>query len=78
MSAPIDPARVRCLFADPARVAAADFLRREIASRMFERLALVKTSPRQVLDAGCGTGADHPAHGKLPARGRQSGRGAGQ
>jgi malonyl-CoA O-methyltransferase len=58
MSAPIDPARVRQLFADPARVAASDFLRREVAGRMFERLSLVKNSPQQVLDAGCGTGAD--------------------
>ena len=58
LSAPIDIERVRQLFADPARVATADFLRREIASRMFERLSLVKTAPRQVLDAGCGTGAD--------------------
>jgi malonyl-CoA O-methyltransferase len=58
MSAPIDLARVRSLFADPARVASADFLRREVASRMFERLELVKTAPRRVLDAGCGTGPD--------------------
>ena len=58
MSAPIDLGRVRRLFADPQRVASADFLRREVASRMFERLALVKTSPRQVLDAGGGAGAD--------------------
>jgi malonyl-CoA O-methyltransferase len=58
MSAPIDPVRVRQLFADPARVAPSDFLRREIASRMFDRLTLVKTAPRQVLDAGCGTGVD--------------------
>lgn len=58
MSAPIDIALVRQLFADPGRVAAADFLRREIASRMFDRLTLIKTSPRQVLDAGCGSGAD--------------------
>jgi malonyl-CoA O-methyltransferase len=58
MSAPIDAMRVRQLFADPARVAQSDFLRREIASRMFDRLALVKTAPRQVLDAGCGTGVD--------------------
>ncbi|WP_229217556.1 methyltransferase domain-containing protein [Massilia forsythiae] len=58
MSAPIDAARVRRLFADPARVAPSDFLRREIASRMFERLALVKVAPRHVLDAGCGAGAD--------------------
>src|SRR5690242_11568781 len=58
MSAPIDPARIKQLFADPQRVAASSFLRREIASRMFERLALVKNSPQQVLDAGCGDGAD--------------------
>ncbi|MBZ2208875.1 methyltransferase domain-containing protein [Massilia sp. R798] len=58
MSAPIDLARVRTLFADPARVAPSDFLRREIASRMHDRLALVKLAPAQVLDAGCGTGAD--------------------
>jgi malonyl-CoA O-methyltransferase len=58
MSAPIDLARVRRLFADPARVAASDFMRREVASRMFERLALIKIAPRQVLDAGCGPGPD--------------------
>jgi malonyl-CoA O-methyltransferase len=58
MSAPIDIARVRQLFADPQGVAGADFLRREVASRMFDRLSLVKTAPRQVLDAGCGSGAD--------------------
>ena len=58
MSAPIDLARVRTLFADPARVAPSDFLRREIASRMHDRLALVKLAPAHVLDAGCGTGAD--------------------
>jgi malonyl-CoA O-methyltransferase len=58
MSAPIDLARVRSLFARPERVAPADFLRREIATRMHERLALCKVAPRQVLDAGCGAGAD--------------------
>jgi malonyl-CoA O-methyltransferase len=58
MSAPIDLARVRRLFSDPARVAPSDFLRREIASRMHERLALVKIAPQRVLDAGCGAGAD--------------------
>jgi malonyl-CoA O-methyltransferase len=58
MSAPIDPTRIKQLFADPARVAPSDFLRREIAGRMFERLSLVKNSPQQVLDAGCGIGAD--------------------
>jgi len=58
MSAPIDQARVCQLFADPAQVAPSDFLRREISGRMFDRLSLVKNSPQQVLDAGCGTGAD--------------------
>ena len=58
MSAPIDQSRVRALFAEPQRVAAADFLRREIAGRMHERLSLVKIVPQRVLDAGCGTGPD--------------------
>lgn len=58
MSAPIDLARVRSLFARPERIAPADFLRREIAQRMHERLLLVKIAPKQVLDAGCGAGAD--------------------
>lgn len=59
-SAPIDLQRVRQLFAQPDRVRESDFLRREIANRMHERLALVKLSPQQVLDAGCGEGADLP------------------
>lgn len=58
MSAPIDLARVRQLFGDPARVAESNFLRREVASRMHERLALVKIAPERVLDAGCGAGED--------------------
>jgi malonyl-CoA O-methyltransferase len=58
MSAPIELARVRALFAEPAKVAPSAFLRREIAARMHERLLLVKTAPRRVLDAGCGDGAD--------------------
>jgi malonyl-CoA O-methyltransferase len=58
LSAPIDLARVRRLFARPERVAPSDFLRREIAGRMHERLALVKVQPRRVIDAGCGAGAD--------------------
>jgi len=58
MSAPIDLARVRRLFGRPQRIAPSDFLRREIAGRMHERLDLVKIAPRRVLDAGCGAGAD--------------------
>ena len=58
MSAPIDAKRVRTLFAEPQRVSPADFLRREIAERMHERLSLVKIVPQRVLDAGCGAGPD--------------------
>ncbi|MGZ8295166.1 MAG: methyltransferase domain-containing protein [Telluria sp.] len=61
MSAPIDMARVRKLFSDPARIAPSAFLRREIAARMHDRLGLVKIAPVRVLDAGCGDGADLPA-----------------
>jgi malonyl-CoA O-methyltransferase len=57
-SAPIDLRRVRKLFADSGRVAESDFLRREVASRMHERLGLVKIKPHHVLDLGCGEGAD--------------------
>lgn len=61
MSAPINLSRVRQLFAQPPRVIESDFLRREVANRMHERLALVRLTPAHVLDAGCGTGADLPA-----------------
>ena len=57
-SAPIDLHRVRQLFSQPAKLAAADFLYREIAARMLERLQLVRLDPLVVLDAGCGRGAD--------------------
>jgi malonyl-CoA O-methyltransferase len=58
LSAPIDLSLVRRLFARPQRVAESLFLRREIAARMHERLALINLIPHQVLDAGCGEGAD--------------------
>jgi malonyl-CoA O-methyltransferase len=57
-SAPIDLQLVPRLFSDPAKIAASDFLRREIAARMRDKLELVRISPAHVLDAGCGTGAD--------------------
>ncbi|MYM34158.1 methyltransferase domain-containing protein [Duganella sp. FT50W] len=60
LSAPIDLERVRQLFSRPERIAPADFLRREISSRMFDRLELIKIAPSRVLDAGCGAGADLP------------------
>jgi malonyl-CoA O-methyltransferase len=66
-SAPIDLRRVRRLFSAPTRIAESDFLRREIATRMHERLALVKIQPRNLLDAGCGDGADLSLlHGQYP------------
>jgi malonyl-CoA O-methyltransferase len=58
LSAPIDLSLVRRLFARPQRLAESLFLRREIAARMHERLALVNLTPQRVLDAGCGEGAD--------------------
>lgn len=59
--------RVRQLFAHPARIADSDFLRREVAGRMIERLSLVKTKPDRVLDLGCGEGADLAAlQGQYP------------
>lgn len=67
-SAPISLASVRKLFARPARVAESQFLRREIAGRMFERLTLIKINPQSLLDAGCGEGDDLPAlHQSFPA-----------
>ncbi|RXZ33927.1 methyltransferase domain-containing protein [Oxalobacteraceae bacterium CAVE-383] len=58
LSAPIDLSLVRRLFARPQRLSESLFLRREIAARMHERLALINLAPRHVLDAGCGEGAD--------------------
>ena len=56
--APISVAAVRRLFARPQRCAGSQFLRREISARMFERLALIRLSPKSMLDAGCGEGQD--------------------
>ncbi|HYD62917.1 MAG TPA: methyltransferase domain-containing protein [Noviherbaspirillum sp.] len=61
LSAPIDLHRVRQLFGEAGRIADSNFLRREIAARMHERLALVKIRPKRVLDLGCGEGADFGA-----------------
>jgi malonyl-CoA O-methyltransferase len=58
VNAPIDMPRVRRLFDAPERLADSEFLRREVAQRMHERLALVKLAPKLVIDAGCGEGAD--------------------
>ncbi len=37
-----------------------DFLYREMSRRMGERLEMLRIEPRQILDAGCGLGADRP------------------
>jgi malonyl-CoA O-methyltransferase len=58
LSAPIDLQLVRQLFARQNRVTPSNFLRREIAGRMREKLELIKLIPARVLDAGCGEGAD--------------------
>lgn len=55
---PVDADCVRRLFDSPQRIADSAFLRREVASRMHERLELVRIAPGRVLDAGCGEGAD--------------------
>jgi len=69
-SAPISLARVRTLFARPARVADSQFLRREIAGRMFERLSLIRARPADIIDAGCGEGDDLLAlHQAFPGAG---------
>lgn len=57
-SAPISVARVQRLFAQPLCCEPSQFLRREIAGRMFERLSLIKIQPARTLDAGCGEGDD--------------------
>lgn len=57
-SAPISVARVQRLFAQTLRCDSSQFLRREISSRMFERLSLIKIQPERILDAGCGEGDD--------------------
>lgn len=58
LSAPIDLPLVRRLFSTPARIAESDFLRREVATRLLERLLLIRIAPQRMLDAGCGEGAD--------------------
>lgn len=51
---------VRRLFSSPMRSAGSAFLRREVAERMREKLALVKVEATTVLDLGCGEGDELP------------------
>ncbi|MDR0934105.1 MAG: methyltransferase domain-containing protein [Burkholderiaceae bacterium] len=63
----IDPLVVRQCFARPSRLRESAFLRREIAARMHERLAMIRAEPSLVLDAGCGEGDDLAAlHQRFP------------
>ena len=50
----------RRLFSHPHRLNSSAFLRREIADRMREKLALVKLEVSRVVDAGCGAAEDLP------------------
>ncbi|MCL2645328.1 MAG: malonyl-[acyl-carrier protein] O-methyltransferase BioC, partial [Betaproteobacteria bacterium] len=62
MDAPfrLDHALLRRRFRQPGtgNVPGADFLAREIARRMDERLDLIRIAPRRILDLGCGMGHD--------------------
>ncbi|MDB5799328.1 MAG: bioC [Rhodocyclales bacterium] len=44
--------------ASAATVDKADFLAREVSSRMAERLDYIRIDPQRILDLGCGTGRD--------------------
>lgn len=57
----IDPARVARLFARRRLADADDFLQREVAKRMFERLAAINVDASRVVDVGCGVGRDFAA-----------------
>ncbi len=55
---PIELEKVRSLFDRPEKTGDSQFMRREVASRMDERLSLVRIDPSYILDAGCGYSAD--------------------
>lgn len=57
-SAPISLHKVRQLFGKTERISGSQFLRREIAQRMQERLPLINITPKSVVDLGCGEGQD--------------------
>lgn len=54
---PLNPAHVIRQFNRRGDLGAAQFLYGEIARRMDERLRLVRIEPGQILDSGCGAGA---------------------
>jgi len=53
----MDKARVRASFDRAAKTYdAAAILQKRVRDEMFDRLDLIKVSPKKILDAGCGTG----------------------
>jgi malonyl-CoA O-methyltransferase len=54
----IDRAQMLRLLARPRALEADDFLQREVARRMIERLATIRVDARRVLDLGCGPKGD--------------------
>ncbi len=55
---PIDEAAARRWHERPRALAADDFIRREVARRLEERLTGIRLQPQTVLDLGCGGGRD--------------------
>jgi malonyl-CoA O-methyltransferase len=53
---PIDAKHVRMQFARRGDLNEAQFIYGEVASRMLDRLKLIRLQPQQILDAGCGAG----------------------
>ncbi len=58
---PIDVDRVRRLFGRPRVLDGDDFVPREVARRMMERMATVRVDATRVVDLGCGAGRDTAA-----------------
>jgi len=54
----IAAARVARLFARPRLNTADDFVQREVAQRMLERLAAIRVDAYRIVDLGCGAGRD--------------------
>lgn len=48
---PVELEKVRSLFDRPEKTGDSQFMRREVASRMDERLSLVRIDPSYILDA---------------------------
>ncbi len=55
---PIDASRMRRNFSTARMLVADDFLQREVARRMLERLSTIRIEATRVLDLGCGAGGD--------------------